>query len=274
MKLNLLTTMVLLLSLSSCGLQSQIESLRNRAEDGEEHDIVQDNRLAALEASMQAAQTQLGLVGQAVSDQDTALQTQIDAINSQVAAISANGTATQTQLDTLSQTVQDAITAAIVLEGRVAAVEGSSSLLQLSTTQITDHLIYLNGELNTQFANIDVGITNLETAMQDVNTAVSSLESNVTVLQAQVSSSLVSIATLQGYNNIVSIKDPCGAQGAYNEVLLKLSNGKYLASFSETANGLNTRFVLLTDGNFRTTDGSGCYFTVSGSGTVISNEHN
>lgn len=268
MKTLLLTT--LLLSFSSCGLQSQIESLRNRVEDGEEHDVVQDQRLAQLEAFKASAQSQLSLLG----TQGASLQTQINSINSQVAAISASGTATQAQLDTLSQTVQDAITTATVLEGRIAAVEGSSSLLQLSTTQITDHLIYLNGELNTQFANIDVGITNLETAMQDVNTAVSSLESNVTVLQAQVNSSLVSIATLQGYNNIVSIKDPCGSQGSYNEVLLKLSNGKYLASFSENANGLNTRFVLLTDGNFRTTDGSGCYFTVSGSGTVISNEHN
>lgn len=107
---------------------------------------------------------------------------------------------------------------------------------------------------------------------QDSQTAQVSLQ--IMTLQTQVTSTLVQIAVLQGYNNIVSIKDPCGAQGSNNEVFLKLSTGRYLASFSDNANGLNTRFTQLTDGNFGTTDGTNCKFTVSGGGTVISNEHN
>lgn len=72
----------------------------------------------------------------------------------------------------------------------------------------------------------------------------------------------------------VGILDPCGATpGYFNEVFLKLANGQYVASFSDNANGKNTRLALLTDGNFVTTDGTSCYFTVSGAGTVISNEH-
>ena len=79
---------------------------------------------------------------------------------------------------------------------------------------------------------------------------------------------------LQGYQNIVAIYDPCGQQGLYNEVFLKLSSGHYLASFSDNTSGTNTRFVVLTDGSFATTDGTHCYFTMSNNGTIISNEHN
>lgn len=170
--MKILTITALFLTLSSCGLQSQINDIRNRSENRYQE---QDRRLDALEADMAAARSQLTTLN-----------------------------------DTLS-----------------------------------------NEELES-----------------------SGLQSLVTILQGQVSTALVQIAVLQGYNNIIEIKDPCGAQGAYNEVLLKLSNGKYLASFSENANGKNTRFVVLTDGTFRTTDGSGCYFTISDGGTVISGEHN
>lgn len=173
--MKLLTITALFLTLSSCGLQNQIDNLRRDHKKSELRDREQDRRLDALEADMATAR---------------------------------------------------------------------------------EHLTLLNNTLSNE---------ELES---------SGLQSLVTILQGQVNSALVQIAVLQGYNNIVEIKDPCGAQGAYNEVLLKLSNGKYLASFSENSQGKNTRFVVLTDGTFQTTDGSGCYFTISDGGTVISNEHN
>jgi len=80
----------------------------------------------------------------------------------------------------------------------------------------------------------------------------------VAALQLNLNTALVQIAVLQGYKNIVAIKDPCGAQGAYNEVFLQLSSGQYLASFSENVEGRNTRFTVLTDGTFTTTDNTHC----------------
>lgn len=63
--------------------------------------------------------------------------------------------------------------------------------------------------------------------------------------------------------NIVEIIDPCGdTPNKYDEVILKLGNGTYLASFSDNANGLNTRFSILLPGNYRTTDGTNCNFTL------------
>lgn len=72
-----------------------------------------------------------------------------------------------------------------------------------------------------------------------------------------------------GTDAIVQIIDPCGdAPGIYDEVILKLSNGTLLASFSDNANGNNTRFSVLTAGNYTTTDGSNCHFTVNANGTI------
>jgi len=64
--------------------------------------------------------------------------------------------------------------------------------------------------------------------------------------------------------SIVQVIDPCGTQhpNGYDEVILKLGNGQYLASFSDNANGLNTRFGLLPPGNYVTTDGTNCHFNI------------
>lgn len=66
----------------------------------------------------------------------------------------------------------------------------------------------------------------------------------------------------------VAIIDPCGKQSNYDEVLVRLANGQILASFSENSNGKNTRFVLLGAGNYATTDGTNCTFSVDASGNV------
>lgn len=64
--------------------------------------------------------------------------------------------------------------------------------------------------------------------------------------------------------DVVQIIDPCGdAPGIYDEVFLKMQNGILIASFSDNANGNNTRLSLLVNGSYVTTDGSNCHVTVS-----------
>lgn len=73
--------------------------------------------------------------------------------------------------------------------------------------------------------------------------------------------------------SVIQMIDPCGDyNGIYDEVLLKLGSGKILASFSDNANGQNTRFSVLSPGSYQTTDGSMCKFTVDNDNNVI-NEH-
>lgn len=111
----------------------------------------------------------------------------------------------------------------------------------------------------------------LELLINSTEGDVTTLQTLSTTLQDQVDDLLIDMATVQGYNNIVSIVDPCGNHPTkIDEVFLKLSTGRIVSSFSDTAAGLNTRFSLLTDGSFSTTDGTGCSFTVSGGGTSVS----
>lgn len=77
-----------------------------------------------------------------------------------------------------------------------------------------------------------------------------------------------------GNDSILALVDPCGdSPGAHDEVLIRLSDGRLLASFSNNANGDYTRFSVLVPGvNYMTTDGTGCYFSVDAS-NVVYNEH-
>lgn len=69
--------------------------------------------------------------------------------------------------------------------------------------------------------------------------------------------------------SIDSVIDPCGdAPGVIDEVLLKLHNGQLLVSFSDNTKGDNTRFAILSAGNYHTTDGSNCNFSVDSLGNV------
>lgn len=68
---------------------------------------------------------------------------------------------------------------------------------------------------------------------------------------------------------VTQVIDPCGdAPNVFDEVILKMANGNLIASFSDNANGNNTRLSLLTQGNYVTTDGSSCHFSVSAGGTI------
>lgn len=64
---------------------------------------------------------------------------------------------------------------------------------------------------------------------------------------------------------VVNVIKPCPTvSGPHPEVLLVLANRTLLASVSQSA-GANTRLALVTPGNYTTTDGRSCAFTVSAS---------
>jgi hypothetical protein len=116
-----------------------------------------------------------------------------------------------------------------------------------------------SGNITTLQSNMSLVQSNLLNLQSQLNTT----NTNVSNQQTQINNNISQLAVLNGYNNIVSIKDPCGDKsGVFDEVFLVLSTGEMLSSFSDNANGLNTRFSLLTPGSFVTTDSSSCKFTV------------
>lgn len=74
-------------------------------------------------------------------------------------------------------------------------------------------------------------------------------------------------APVPAYAPVEAIR-PCGNSVAYKEVLLRLSNGEVLASFSADTTGTMTRLAFLPDGTFLNTDASGCQFTLATMGTT------
>jgi chaperonin cofactor prefoldin len=270
-------TLVLVLAvagLSGCGLQNQINDLKDRTEHNEDGISDLQRRVLILEGQVSSATNQLAVLGSALSAQGANLTAQINTINLALTALSNSGSATQAQLNALSAQLAQAINDASVLEGRVSAVEGDTTLLGVSVNGLQSDLASTNALIASLVAQGTAAYNQIQSQIAALQSSSSAVNANVTVLQSTINSALVQLAVLQGYNNIVAIVDPCGPQGSYNEVFLKLSSGKFLASFSDNASGQNTRFAVLTDGTFQTTDGTHCSFTVSGSGTVISNEHN
>ena len=64
---------------------------------------------------------------------------------------------------------------------------------------------------------------------------------------------------------IKDIIDPCGSESAFDEVLLVFANGDILAHY---AAGAKQHFSFIGPGNYITTDGTRCVFSVSEGGEV------
>lgn len=54
--------------------------------------------------------------------------------------------------------------------------------------------------------------------------------------------------------------DPCGPEGSFDEVIMQMTDGTLLTHYSH---GGKQFLTVLTDGNYQTTDGTKCNFSVS-----------
>lgn len=70
--------------------------------------------------------------------------------------------------------------------------------------------------------------------------------------------------------SIVELKDPCGDQSGFDEILMRTQSGKWIAHFSSSGNNFLT---VLTPGTYVTTDQTRCMFTLNSAGQIV-NEHN
>lgn len=271
---TILNGLLIISILTGCGLQNQINEIKNKTNTNTDEIEKIKSRVTILESQRRVDREQLILLSDMFKSSNDSLNNQITIINSQVTTLVNQNSITQNDLTSLQTLVGNMLNSISVLEARLTNIDGTTIVLQNDLSSLNMTVLQLQQLLNQSNGNTQNLVNNLQTNVNSINSALNSVQSNITTLQSSLNTALVQLAVLQGYNNIVSIKDPCGKQGVYDEVFLKLSSGQYLASFSENTNGLNTRFSVLQDGNLRTTDGTMCYFTVSNSGTVISNEHN
>jgi septal ring factor EnvC (AmiA/AmiB activator) len=189
---------------------------------------------------------------------------------------------TPSQVDELADEV-DAIKAQIEqLENQNASLLAQVGSLQSQTASLTSQLVAtqntvsilqaivtsLDASNTAQHAALQAQITALQNQAASVQTQITSTSSNLTVVQNQVNQNVAQIAVLNGFTHVTEIIDVCGDHPTkFDEVLLRIyrpSTNSYaiLASFSDNANGLNTRFSIVPQGSFGTTDGTGCSFQV------------
>lgn len=74
------------------------------------------------------------------------------------------------------------------------------------------------------------------------------------------------IDTEPGVYDIIEIINPCGVNGPYDEVLLRLRNGQIIAYYSAVN---KQRLAVLVSGSYITTDGYSCAFAIDVDGNII-----
>jgi len=113
---------------------------------------------------------------------------------------------------------------------------------------------------------------NLISALSQLETNdVASILSQISSIQTSVVVQTTTLVTLQTNENITAFHDFCGNKpGVYNEVGMITTTGKIVVYFEA---GSNRYLSILSDGDYITSDGTACYFSVTDGGTKIVNEH-
>lgn len=231
-------------------------------------------RLTELNTQLYSVKDQMVALGDALDVQGLNLQGQVNTLNGQVLSLQTNQSNEAAAIANLQSGAASLLASVNTLAANVSSIGATQSTIVMNVSSLQSDAMQLSATVSTLTSLEATDITNLQGQISSLQTGIAASVNTITTLQTTSNTVTVQLATLMGYQNIVEMYDPCGPQGSWNEIFLKLSSGKYVASFSANATGLNTRFTVLEDGNYVTTDGSLCYFTVSGGGTVISNEHN
>lgn len=152
------------------------------------------------------------------------------------------------------------------LQGQVTGLQSQIDALQVQLNNTDNNAILEATFVAGQIAALQASMAALIAQQTGDESLIANLQAQINLLQASNATLLATIATLQGYTQIVDVVDPCGDSAGYDEVLLKLSNGKYLAHFSSG----NLQFLteLVENVSYRTTDQFPCYFHISGGNIV------
>lgn len=89
----------------------------------------------------------------------------------------------------------------------------------------------------------------------------------ISVSCARLEAPLITKTVATSGQTIIELINPCGDSPlvTHEEVLLRLSDGRILAHY---ASGTNQFLVEVQPGNYVTTDGSNCHFTITNNGQV------
>jgi hypothetical protein len=186
-----------------------------------------------------------------------------------------NDTRQDQEISRLKQQVYDLELTTNSLISEIESITGMLSVLNLNLSSLQSQINVINAILPTlaDQASIDslqAQVNYLLSQQSAVSSQVSTLAQDIIDQQLEINNNTIDILELQSNHNVTKVVDPCGDGPGFDEVLLRTSSGKLIASFSQNQSGLNTRFSILTPGSYSTTDGTGCSFTVNGDMSISS----
>jgi hypothetical protein len=116
---------------------------------------------------------------------------------------------------------------------------------------------------NLQAQN-DAQQAQIDALRNSLNTQIALFSDDIVGLQQSINMQTIQLATLSSNVQITKIVDPCGDSPGFDEILLVTSSG--VVGYFEQG---GKRFLAtLGAGNYITTDGTHCRFSVSASGAV------
>lgn len=142
--------------------------------------------------------------------------------------------------DKLEEIVEMQGQAINLLNQQFSDIEDANGIIQSTLNQILNDIVTLQLELS----NLDI----------DLDNSISNLQSQLDILEQA------------SEKNIVELIDPCGDGPGFDEILLKLGDGTYIAYFQS---GNKRHLAVLSPGNYRTTDQQRCNFTITSNGDIL-----
>lgn len=155
------------------------------------------------------------------------------------------------------------------LESQINNNVNFANALQLEINNLSSHIINISSELLNLQSQIDVNtneILDLQSELNSLNANQTLLQNQINSVQANVTTLMIQILNVTNSTNVTSIVDPCGNGPGFDEVLLKMSDGKYVAYFQHGNNRMLT--VLQNNSSYQTTDEQICNFSLNSNGVI------
>lgn len=241
------------LSFSGCGLQRQIDNIRNDT-------VVNTTHIAELELRFQTLTDTVGILflqQMFLEAEQTKnrkeLKVQLNTLSSQLIA---EQNARVFELTFLQQDIDAAVFSNVQNVGQLQA--------QLVTYQMQTQSSIVGLQTQIDKLKLDYDLANTE-----IQSQLSAVNATTISMQAQANAQQIQITQLQMRTNMIGLIDPCGDGFGYDEVLIKLSTGQVVAYFEDK--GKRHLTILTPNTLYQTTDESICTFKVDISGNIFYN---
>lgn len=145
-----------------------------------------------------------------------------------------------------------------ILSAKIIALEQLLTQVDLNNFSLVE-------ELEATKANFQDQLTYIITHQNNQEAEIEELGQLIGILQNNANETAAKIANLQMSSNVIEYIDVCGNGPGYDEVVLKLENGTFVAYFEDKGKRFLT---VLEPGKYRTTDNTNCEFFVLNTGTI------